>query len=241
MSELAKQLIEKEKQERTGKLDLGRCELTDLNAIPELFELEWLKELILSNEWWDYEKREWIDSQNKRGKNLLSALPPTLSNLAHLESLRIGGDYTGRWKISDIRVLEKLTALNTLDLRSNQISDYSFLEKLTALNTLDLRSNKISDIRPLLKLDTLRKIVLNDNQMNDLSGIWEFLVHQGLRIVWKEWYETRNGEINLKNNPFTTPPVEVVQQGHEAVFNYFRQLERGGGRKNNLYYTVMFF
>ncbi len=65
MSELAKQLIEKEKRERTGKLDLGRCGLTDLNDIPELFELEWLKELILCNRWWDYEKREWIKSRNK--------------------------------------------------------------------------------------------------------------------------------------------------------------------------------
>jgi len=35
MSELALQLIEKEKQERTGKLDLGYCSLTDMAT--ELF------------------------------------------------------------------------------------------------------------------------------------------------------------------------------------------------------------
>ncbi|MFM9951492.1 MAG: COR domain-containing protein [Saprospiraceae bacterium] len=367
MSELAKQLIEKEKQERTGKLDLGRCGLTDLNDIPELFELEWLEELILSNQWWDEKKRKWVESQNKGGKNLLSALPPTLSNLTHLESLKIGGDYVSRWQISDIlvlekltsltslnlssnqitdsrfleklaslnsldlsynqisdirfvekltsltsldlssnqisdirflenltsltsldlsynqisdirfvekltelttldlrdnqisdirflerlttlttldlrdnqisdiRFLEKLTALKTLYLHSNQISDIRFLERLTALNALDLSLNQISDVRPLLKLDKLRKIVLNHNQITDLSGIWEFLIKKRLKAVWEEWNDTEQGEINLKDNPITTPPLEVVKEGHEAILNYFQQLEREGGRKDYLY------
>ena len=235
MSELAKQLIKQEKQERTGKLDLGRCGLTDLNDIPELFELEWLKELILSNRWVDYEKKEWIESQNKGGKNQLSALPPTLSNLGHLESLRIGGDYDHRWLLSDIRILEKLTSLTNLDLSFNQITDIRFLEKLTSLTNLDLRDNQIKEVQPLIKLGNLRKIVLNNNQITDLSGIWEFLIKKNLKVVWKEWYATKDGEINLKDNPFTTPPLEVVKEGHEAILRYFRQLEREGGRKDYLY------
>ena len=36
----------KEKEEKTGKLDLGRCGLTELPE--ELFELEWLEELMTS-------------------------------------------------------------------------------------------------------------------------------------------------------------------------------------------------
>ena len=48
MTELAQQLIEKEKRERTGYLDLGNCGLTEM---PDLSELEWLETLILSNEW----------------------------------------------------------------------------------------------------------------------------------------------------------------------------------------------
>ncbi|NUO02098.1 MAG: hypothetical protein HUU01_15950, partial [Saprospiraceae bacterium] len=111
----------------------------------------------------------------------------------------------------------------------NQITDIRFLEKLTRLSSLDLRSNQISDIRPLSKLDKLKKIVLNDNRITDLSSIWEFLIHQGLTVAWKDSYDTKNSEINLKNNPFTTPPVEVVQEGQEAVVNYFRQLEEQDG------------
>ena len=59
----AQALIQKEKKERTGKLDLGCCGLTALP--PQLFDLHWLEELILSNRWLDQEKREWIYSQNK--------------------------------------------------------------------------------------------------------------------------------------------------------------------------------
>jgi hypothetical protein len=46
MSELARQLIEREKRERTGYLNLGNCGLTKL---PDLSDLEGLETLILSD------------------------------------------------------------------------------------------------------------------------------------------------------------------------------------------------
>lgn len=70
MTELAQQLIEREKRERTGYLDLGNCGLTEL---PDLSELEWLETLIVSNWWWDWEKQKeefdwaWVTFQ-KTGK-----------------------------------------------------------------------------------------------------------------------------------------------------------------------------
>jgi len=50
MTEQAQQLIEKEKRERSGYLDLGNCGLSEL---PDLSELDWLEALIVSNEWFD--------------------------------------------------------------------------------------------------------------------------------------------------------------------------------------------
>ena len=47
MTELARQLIEREKQARTGYLDLGRCGLTQT---PDLSSLHWLYTLIVSND-----------------------------------------------------------------------------------------------------------------------------------------------------------------------------------------------
>jgi hypothetical protein len=40
------------KQTRATRLDLGNCGLTELPDA--LFELTWLEELILSDEWWEY-------------------------------------------------------------------------------------------------------------------------------------------------------------------------------------------
>ncbi len=54
MTELAQQLIEREKLARTGYLDLGRCGLTEL---PDLSSLQWLRTLVISNDWWDWEQR----------------------------------------------------------------------------------------------------------------------------------------------------------------------------------------
>ncbi|MCK6694839.1 MAG: leucine-rich repeat domain-containing protein, partial [Thermoanaerobaculia bacterium] len=169
MFELAKQLIEKEKQERTGRLDLGRCGLTDLEAqVPELFELTWLEELILSNRWLDRRKQKWVENQNSGAYNCLVTLPPSLSRLSRLKILIAGGDFILGWHISDISILEKLTNLNILDLNNNQISDIRILEKLTNLNTLDLSANQISDTRFLEKLTNLNILDLGINQISDI-------------------------------------------------------------------------
>ena len=68
MSNLALKLIEKEKRERTGKLDLGYCGLTELPE--ELFELNWLEELNLCNAYVDF-TNDHIHSNNIGTKNNL--------------------------------------------------------------------------------------------------------------------------------------------------------------------------
>ncbi|MBT3210367.1 MAG: hypothetical protein HN704_15915 [Bacteroidetes bacterium] len=59
----AKKLIKNCKESQNPHLDLGRCGITDLNELPELFECTHLETLILSN-FWD-EGNEEIYSQNK--------------------------------------------------------------------------------------------------------------------------------------------------------------------------------
>lgn len=100
--------------------------------------------------------------------------------------------------ISNISSLEKLSGLQKLDLSHNMISDIRFLEKLTGLQTLDLRSNQISDISPLIPV-----------------------LKKGMDISFREY----GRGIRLNKNPITTPPIEVVKQGREAVLRYFGELE----------------
>ncbi|MBK6995561.1 MAG: hypothetical protein IPH31_11770 [Lewinellaceae bacterium] len=63
MSELALQLIRENKKTKATSLDLGLCGMTEVPE--EIGELVWLEELILSDEWFEYEfeKKRW-DKKN---------------------------------------------------------------------------------------------------------------------------------------------------------------------------------
>jgi small GTP-binding protein len=169
MSELAIKLIRNEKEERTGKLDLGNCGLTDFPE--ELFELDWLEELNFCNEYEDNEQQKWIKSPNKGGNNYINRtyLPESFARFSHLKALRIGGWFLENWQINDCAVLGELHSLTSLSLSSNKISDYSFLEKLTTLTSLSLSSNKISDYSFLEKLTALTSLSLSSNKISDYS------------------------------------------------------------------------
>ena len=83
MSELALQLIKTEKEKKTGKLDISNCNLTEL---PEkLFDLNWLEELILSSEYyeWDDHNKEWIKrvSPNQGVPNYIVRISPKMQKL----------------------------------------------------------------------------------------------------------------------------------------------------------------
>ena len=105
MTELAQQIIEKERAERTGYLDLGRCGLTEL---PDLSDLEWLETLIISNGRYDNEQDTWVESQNKFDHNYLSFVPDDYLPKC-LKKLILSGPLDG-WGISDGGFLKKLTS-----------------------------------------------------------------------------------------------------------------------------------
>jgi len=163
MTELAQQLIEREKRERTGYLDLGNCGLTEL---PDLSELDWLETLIVSNNWWDKGKRQWMSSQNASKPNRIT-LPPSRDLPVSLKKVIFGGDNRIKWAISDWSFLEKLTNLTTLSLRSNQIRDGSFLESLTNLTMISFGLNQIRHGSFLEKLTNLTSLDLGDNNISD--------------------------------------------------------------------------
>lgn len=180
MSELALELIRKEKEEKTGKLDIGNCGLRELPK--ELFECTWLEELNLG-EFIDYDpiKNRWRKSKNSATKNKLESLPKSFSLLARLKKLSL--NTVGIKDSSSLRNLPKLEWLNLCQNHSldwnqfpeisqlkflvigySSISDISFVEKLSNLYHLDLRSNQISDIRVLEKLPNLSSLNLSINK-----------------------------------------------------------------------------
>ena len=100
-------------------------------------------------------------------KSISSLKAGDFSGLTSLTTLELSYNYS----ISDISVLENLTALTTLGLNSNSLSDISALENLTALTTLGLNNNSLSDISALENLTALTKLSLSSNSLSDISAL----------------------------------------------------------------------
>ncbi|MEY3241880.1 MAG: hypothetical protein RIR11_3319 [Bacteroidota bacterium] len=210
MTELAQQLIQKERETRSGYLDLGRCGLREM---PDLSDMDWLETLILSNNWWDVEQKWWIESQNTGGYNYIT--PPSKDYFPiKLKKLVLGGGMGANWDIEDTSFLTNLTEIVTLDLRSNQICDGSSLSHLTSLQTLYLNFNQIMDGVFLKRLTNLKMLYLSFNKISDGAFLEKL---QNLQTL------------DISDNPLTNPPKEIVQQGNAAILNYFQQIAAQGG------------
>ncbi|MBK8565474.1 MAG: leucine-rich repeat domain-containing protein [Saprospiraceae bacterium] len=196
--------LEKERRERTGVLDLSMMEIETLPS--ELGEMDWLTELNLNY-------------------NLISD-GCFLEKLTSLNSLNLGNN-----KISDGRFLEKLTNLTSLILGLNKISDGGFLEKLTNLTSLNLFQNQISDGHSLKKLTNLTSLDIADNKVTDFTPLLYFIKEKKMNILWDDPFSIPGiGEIDVTKNPFTTPPVEVVQQGNDAILAWYDSFKKEKGQ-----------
>ncbi len=167
MSELALELIAKAKREKAKVLDLGKCGLRELPK--ELFELVWLEELYLCNQYWDYEARKWVESGNEGAANLLTSLEG-IDLLLNLRVLFSGGDDEyGYWQIKDISVIQSLIKLIKLNLGYNNIDDIKAIQHLTNLETLNLSNNKLEDIYDLQHLKALYNLNISSNKIEFIS------------------------------------------------------------------------
>ena len=155
----------------------------------------------------------------------VSDLSP-LSGLSALQTI-----YLSSTQVSDLSPLSGLSALQKLDLDSTQVSDLSSLSGLSALQTINLSSTQVSDLSPLSGLSALQELDLNSTQVSDLSPL-RSMIQRGRHVGVQQF-----SEIMVKNCPLTTPPLEIVAQGNEAILSYFR--EREVGEIDHLYEAKM--
>ena len=162
----ALKLINKEKKEKTGILNLNNCGLTQWPN--ELFELSWLKVLLIGKnyEWKDGVIKYEYSNPGEQAKNQLTVIDTRIQQLTELTHLVL--DYN---QISDISPLKDLNLLNSLDLSFNKISDISPLKDLNLLNSLVLFNNQISDISPLKDLKQLNSLDLSYTGISDISPL----------------------------------------------------------------------
>jgi hypothetical protein len=151
------------------------------------------------------------------------------SGVKHISALtNLTALYLPESHISDVGVkyIATLNNLNTLSLDNNQVGDTGakFLAGRTNLIQLDLCRTLISSLIPFSN-SFLRMLDVTGTQVSDLSPVRN-LLEKGIAARWDndDWGDG----IYVKNCPLIHPPPEIVKQGHEAVLNYFREIDVQG-------------
>lgn len=123
-----------------------------------------------------------------------------------------------RNKISDVEGLAALQGLESLNLSENGVRNVSGLVVLKNLKSLNLRSNGVRDISMICSMNKLRSVDLSKNAIKELK---EDILHWGPELEVGNKYVSLPGSIKLYGNDLQTPPMEIVNQGHQAVVDYF--------------------
>lgn len=149
----------------------------------------------------------------------LHHVPPTLRSLRHLRWLTLFGagiDELPPW-ISELRELEKLSlGFNSLETLPQELAS---LPKLKHLFLGVNRFTAIPDI--VFELENLEQLdVRTMRESTPLPTITEIppAILQLPKLK----------ELDVAHQPITTPPPEVVEQGVEAIKNYWRQRQESG-------------
>ncbi|MEL6816403.1 MAG: COR domain-containing protein, partial [Cyanobacteria bacterium J06598_3] len=126
-------------------------------------------------------------------------------------------------------IAEHLGQLTSLDLSDNYVGNKSLTaigQNLTNLITLNLRrNNQIAAIDPLSQL-SLSTLNIANTGVADLSPL-KPLILAGLPVKWSDSPWEGPG-IYVRDCPLTYPSPEIVQQGPEAVLNFFQEAEAQG-------------
>jgi hypothetical protein len=150
-------------------------------------------------------------------------------HIGQLDSLILSSN-----QISDIGVraiAKQLRKLTLLDLGDNRISNNGardIAKHLGQLSMLNLNRNHISDAgaRAIGKnLHQLKSLYLGFNDITDLSSL-KSLILSGLPV--KNDYSSTEPGIYVNNCTFTNPPMEIINQGPDAILNFFREIESQG-------------
>jgi internalin A len=159
-------LIKKEKEEKTGVLNLNNCGLTEWPD--ELFELTWLKALLVGNdyEWKENELKFSYSSIKEKEPNRLKRIDTRIEQFSKLTHLVLDVN-----RISTIENVASLTNLSTLNLSSNEIPEIKGLDGMGNLSTLHLGNNQLSEIKGLDGLENLSVLDLGNNQISKIKGL----------------------------------------------------------------------
>lgn len=120
----------------------------------------------------------------------------------------------GRCKIEKVVFSHECEKLQAVYLERNQLTTFKIEANLPALTLLDLSTNEtLTELNSNSDLPSLKFLYLHKCDLKDLS-------------IFSRRFTSEGFDFNiLENKNLQTPPPEIVNQGKEAVVNYFKSLE----------------
>ncbi|XP_041924858.1 leucine-rich repeat and IQ domain-containing protein 4-like isoform X1 [Alosa sapidissima] len=142
--------------------------------------------------------------------NQFSTFPTAVCELLLLEKLYLGQDQ-GMKLHSLPQTITQLTKLKELYLDNNNLVGLpNSIGKMQRLQVLDLHNNKLKALPKTIGcLTGLKKLYLQTNNLSSLPVDFSNLRNLGI--------------LTLTENPMTAPPLEVCEQGAEAVVRYLKE------------------
>lgn len=212
--EIAIEKIEFAKKTKSTILNLSHL---GLEKIPnEILELKQLEKLYLScNQISDprsLEQLKQLTELDLSNNKIFSS-----RRLGHLQQL-VRLDLSGN-KISGLGGLPDFPQLKSLNLSYNQLSKVEALGDFIQLESLNFSNNLIVEIEELTRFKKLQQLFLVGNQLTELPS---HLLELNLPIFFK--HPTDGIGIFLGDNPFNSPPPEIVEKGNAAIKVYFDSL-----------------
>lgn len=169
---IARARIAREREKRSGVLDLGHLGLTEWPD--DLWDLPHLTCLNLGIGWTDAANGfHFAEPGIAHAPNALIPAEASTSwaRLPQLQILSLAGARGDGSPWSTLAGLENLTQLRVLDLSWTEINDLTPLAQLTHLEVLDASYTFISSITPLTRLNALRHLDLSHTKVADLSPL----------------------------------------------------------------------
>ncbi|MCB8751633.1 leucine-rich repeat domain-containing protein [Planktothrix agardhii] len=150
-------------------------------------------------------------SQLDLGSNQLTSVPEAITFLTNLSKLYLNSNQL----TSVPESITRLTNLSILYLNSNQLTSVpESITRLTNLSQLDLSYNQLTSVpESITRLTNLSTLYLGGNQ---LTSVPESITRL-----------TNLSELDLSDNPLEDPPIEIANQGINAIREYFRQKQAG--------------
>jgi hypothetical protein len=139
-----------------------------------------------------------------------------LTGLTNLQRLNVWNT-----QVIDLAPLSGLANLQRLNVWNTPVADLSPLSTLVNLQELNISKTPVADLSPLLNLTNLQRLNISNTQTTDLSPVLQ-LIKTNLQVRWSPMVEFNDG-IYVENCPLTTPPIEIIQQGNDAILNFFQE------------------